>query len=132
MTSLPPSLFSCDACARYFEHETDRRIFVTPAGAQVLTSRPPATPTAVTHASIKDGFAAANGQPAPNAASSRGRMEEKRINANFVKKDLEAEAATKIQAGFRGYKVRKQLKLKVSGVCSELAVPLKESLGCFL
>lgn len=41
---------------------------------------------------------------------------ENRKNATIHnnKKDMEAEAATKIQAGFRGYKVRKQLKLKVS------------------
>lgn len=38
------------------------------------------------------------------------------INNNNKKKEdnMEAEAATKIQAGFRGYKVRKQLKQKVS------------------
>lgn len=39
---------------------------------------------------------------------------EKRKNATINKKDMEAEAATKIQAGFRGYQVRKQLKQKVS------------------
>lgn len=41
---------------------------------------------------------------------------EKRKNATINKRDMEAEAATKIQAGFRGYQVRKQLKQKVSRV----------------
>ncbi|CAH1364892.1 unnamed protein product [Tenebrio molitor] len=39
---------------------------------------------------------------------------EKRNNASMPKKNMEAEAATKIQAGFRGYQVRKQLKNKIS------------------
>lgn len=37
----------------------------------------------------------------------------KRNNSTLRNKNMEAEAATKIQAGFRGYKVRKQLKMKV-------------------
>ncbi|XP_045460878.1 putative uncharacterized protein DDB_G0282133 isoform X2 [Harmonia axyridis] len=36
----------------------------------------------------------------------------KRNNSTLRNKNMEAEAATKIQAGFRGYKVRKQLKMK--------------------
>ncbi|XP_044746260.1 putative uncharacterized protein DDB_G0282133 isoform X2 [Coccinella septempunctata] len=36
----------------------------------------------------------------------------KRNNSTLRIKNMEAEAATKIQAGFRGYKVRKQLKMK--------------------
>lgn len=39
---------------------------------------------------------------------------EKRNNSALVKKNMEAEAATKIQASFRGYQVRKQLKNRVS------------------
>ncbi|CAG9829410.1 unnamed protein product [Diabrotica balteata] len=37
---------------------------------------------------------------------------EKRRKIDTSGKNMEAEAATKIQAGFRGYQVRKQLKLK--------------------
>lgn len=36
------------------------------------------------------------------------------ITSNVPEKNMEVEAATKIQAGFRGYQVRKQLKAKVS------------------
>ena len=39
---------------------------------------------------------------------------EKRNNSALVKKNTETEAATKIQASFRGYQVRKQLKNRVS------------------
>ncbi|KAF2898686.1 hypothetical protein ILUMI_07487 [Ignelater luminosus] len=43
----------------------------------------------------------------------------KRKNAVIVKeKNMEEVAATKIQASFRGYQVRKQLKLKNGGVDS--------------
>lgn len=35
------------------------------------------------------------------------------ITNNVPEKNMEVEAATKIQAGFRGYQVRKQLKAKV-------------------
>lgn len=49
-----------------------------------------------------------------NTLSSTTTMEtEKRNNATIPKKNMEIEAATKIQAGFRGYQVRKQLKSKV-------------------
>lgn len=41
----------------------------------------------------------------------------KRNNAiNTDEKNMEAQAATKIQAGFRGYQVRKQLKAKVGSM----------------
>lgn len=36
------------------------------------------------------------------------------VKLNQEDKEMEAQAATKIQAGFRGYQVRKQLKMKVS------------------
>lgn len=36
------------------------------------------------------------------------------VKPNQEEQGMEAQAATKIQAGFRGYQVRKQLKLKVS------------------
>ncbi|GJQ66475.1 hypothetical protein Trydic_g4471, partial [Trypoxylus dichotomus] len=39
---------------------------------------------------------------------------EKRNNSTLVKKNMESEAATKIQASFRGYQVRKQLKNKLA------------------
>lgn len=35
------------------------------------------------------------------------------VKPNQEERGMEAQAATKIQAGFRGYQVRKQLKLKV-------------------
>lgn len=41
---------------------------------------------------------------------------EKRNNSTLHKKNMESEAATKIQASFRGYQVRKQLKNKVSEI----------------
>lgn len=52
----------------------------------------------------------------------RGSMENKnncsagahKVKPNQEDREMEAQAATKIQAGFRGYQVRKQLKLKVS------------------
>ncbi|KAK4885252.1 hypothetical protein RN001_001523 [Aquatica leii] len=40
----------------------------------------------------------------------------KRKNATIAEKNMEEHAATKIQASFRGYQVRKQLKLKNGGV----------------
>ncbi|KAB0804508.1 hypothetical protein PPYR_01478 [Photinus pyralis] len=40
----------------------------------------------------------------------------KRKNAAVHEKNMEEDAATKIQASFRGYQVRKQLKLKNGGV----------------
>lgn len=43
-------------------------------------------------------------------------------------REMEAQAATKIQAGFRGYQVRKQLKMKVSFNCYSSFV----FLYCFL
>lgn len=36
------------------------------------------------------------------------------VKPNQQDREMEAQAATKIQAGFRGYQVRKQLKLKVN------------------
>lgn len=52
-------------------------------------------------------------QPDNTPPSSDSMESEKRNNASMPKKNMEAEAATKIQAGFRGYQVRKQLKNKV-------------------
>lgn len=52
-----------------------------------------------------------------SAANPRNMDTEKRNNSAIVKKNMESEAATKIQASFRGYQVRKQLKNKVSKFC---------------
>ncbi|XP_063919497.1 putative leucine-rich repeat-containing protein DDB_G0290503 isoform X1 [Zophobas morio] len=89
-----------------------------PAGAEILTSQ--ASESIDTdgqkgaQASNKDASACET-QP-DNTTSSAASMEtEKRNNATTIpKKSMEAEAATKIQAGFRGYQVRKQLKNKIS------------------
>lgn len=87
------------------------------AGAEILTS--------FTSKSIndgrKDGAQASNkdaskcGAQSDNKTPSSDSMEsEKRNNASLPKRNMEVEAATKIQAGFRGYQVRKQLKNKVT------------------
>ncbi|KAI4468617.1 iq calmodulin-binding motif [Holotrichia oblita] len=52
-----------------------------------------------------------------STANPRNMDTEKRNNSTIVKKNMESEAATKIQASFRGYQVRKQLKNKVSKFC---------------
>lgn len=85
----------------------------SPAGAEVLlTSLQSINGQDVAQASDKD---ASPCEPKPHTESSPSTsMEtEKRNNASTQKKNMEAEAATKIQAGFRGYQVRKQLKNKV-------------------
>lgn len=90
---------------------------VSSAGAQELTSlsqQERRRRRFTTHARLKtiDGV---DGDGVESKAS--GAMEQnKRINSSIVKsRSVEAEAATKIQASFRGYQVRKQLKQKVSG-----------------
>ncbi|XP_056634379.1 protein PF3D7_1417600-like [Diorhabda sublineata] len=55
---------------------------------------------------------AENGYSADNSISQRETMESEKRRKIDRGKNMEAEAATKIQAGFRGYQVRKQLKLK--------------------
>lgn len=68
-----------------------------------------------THASDKDASAFEN-----TADNKREQFDvemencEKRNNAAIAHKNVEVEAATKIQASFRGYQVRKQMKGKVS------------------
>lgn len=108
MNSHPPP--SCVSITRAFRQKCNNVRRLTAAGVEELTSRRSQT----THASTKDAFAADGARTPPNGVRTRGEMEEKRINASLVKKNAEAEAATKIQASFRGYQVRKQLKLKVS------------------
>lgn len=66
-----------------------------------------------THARLKtiDGDAAGDKQQSTANNSSVEMDQNKRVNSSIVKnKSVEAEAATKIQASFRGYQVRKQLK----------------------
>ncbi|XP_057665492.1 putative uncharacterized protein DDB_G0282133 isoform X2 [Diorhabda carinulata] len=55
---------------------------------------------------------AENGYSADNSISQRETMESEKRRKIDRGRNMEAEAATKIQAGFRGYQVRKQLKLK--------------------
>lgn len=51
--------------------------------------------------------------------------EERRVKSSQKEPDMEAQAATKIQAGFRGYQVRKQMKIKVSNCfCVDVGVSL--------
>lgn len=58
---------------------------------------------------------------ATRAMDSENNNNNKRNNAIITdEKNMEAQAATKIQAGFRGYQVRKQLKAKVSPIRFEL------------
>ncbi|XP_064211496.1 repetitive organellar protein isoform X2 [Tribolium castaneum] len=84
-----------------------------PAGAEVLTSPVSNSITTEAQASNKDA-STCEAQPDKTTPSSDSMETEKRNNASIQKKSMEAEAATKIQAGFRGYQVRKQLKNKVS------------------
>ncbi|XP_076268329.1 uncharacterized protein LOC143201266 [Rhynchophorus ferrugineus] len=51
----------------------------------------------------------------------------KRNNAISNSRNMEAEAATKIQAGFRGYQVRKQLKAKKTGTDTKRSLRRKSS-----
>lgn len=113
----------------------------TSAGAPLLTSRRfdrTPSPSAASdvnagaHARLKDARETERvGQPTPtDVCGACDNMEEKRINASIVGKNktVEAEAATKIQASFRGYQVRKQLKTKVS----HLFCLILKNYGCIL
>ncbi|XP_018568081.1 uncharacterized protein LOC108908510 [Anoplophora glabripennis] len=91
-----------------------------PAGDEALTSPRPA-PVIPDVSDVASRPAQTPDKDAlPNASSSdlssptdlQGMESEKRNNATVNNKSMEVEAATKIQAGFRGYQVRKQLKLK--------------------
>ncbi|XP_044263547.1 uncharacterized protein PF11_0213-like isoform X2 [Tribolium madens] len=84
-----------------------------PPGAEVLTSHVSNSITTEAQASNKDASTCET-QPDKTTPSSDSMETEKRNNASIQKKSMEAEAATKIQAGFRGYQVRKQLKNKIS------------------
>lgn len=95
------------------------------AGVEILTSqRPKGSSTDVHDVVVVDKIfneAQASNKDASNeySADVHSNVEfsmetENRKNATInKKKDMEAEAAIKIQAGFRGYQVRKQLKQKV-------------------
>ncbi|XP_017784237.1 PREDICTED: uncharacterized protein LOC108567936 [Nicrophorus vespilloides] len=55
-------------------------------------------------------------------------MDGKRNNATITEKNMESAAATKIQASFRGYQVRKQLKTK-SDIKNSKRSPRRKSSG---
>ncbi|XP_066154906.1 serine-rich adhesin for platelets-like [Euwallacea fornicatus] len=91
-----------------------------PAGAEAVTSRDVGS---AAQAALKDaapvGLESARPAQSPartvNEAMESENNNNKRNNAiatNVPEKNMEAQAATKIQAGFRGYQVRKQLKAK--------------------
>lgn len=87
-----------------------------PSSSRVVEEEERRSPETTTHAQLKTIDCGVDGD---GVIESKGGDEmadqNKRINSSIVKsKNAEVEAATKIQASFRGYQVRKQLKQKVS------------------
>lgn len=95
--------------------------------ASAVTSPPPSAAASAAQTPLTDkvGFettAVDENSASKSSVVARRSMESKKncadeahtVKPNQEERGMEAQAATKIQAGFRGYQVRKQLKLKVS------------------
>ncbi|KAH1001297.1 hypothetical protein HUJ04_013528 [Dendroctonus ponderosae] len=94
-----------------------------PAGVEAVTSRRPEAQASLRDTAPGQLRAASNQSQTSRFASGEmesGQANKRRNNAinnnNCNEKNMETQAATKIQAGFRGYQVRKQIKAKNAAV----------------